>query len=99
MRTPEVMPSEPEYRPELAVERQWCLRALLSQASGRKVDPVADHYLIEQLNASFVGRAEAGAVTECKVDDCALLCLTTNESGVLDIVAERGETICDPTEY
>ena len=80
---------------EALVDRDWCLRSLLSQADGRQLDNMADSYLIEGINASHVGDVEQGHVTQCRVGGCALTCLTTNERGILDVVEERGEAACD----
>lgn len=84
-----------EMQQNVAVNRDWCLRSLIGQAEGRKVHAQDDHYLIEQLNASHVGDTAEGNVTQCQVGECALRCLTVNESGVLRELASKGEAVCE----
>lgn len=84
-----------EMQPDVAVDRDYCLRRLIGQAEGRKVDVNTDRYLIEQINDAHIADIEAGNVTECQMGGCALLCVTTNEKGILRLVAEVGEAVCD----
>jgi len=81
---------------EVFVERDWCLRSLLGQAAGRQLDNVANSYLIENINASLVDDRETtvGHITKCKVVDCGLSCLHTNERGILKLIGEAGEAFC-----
>ena len=83
------------YVEEVAVEREWCLLKLLAQAEGRVIDPIADSYLIEQINASHIGEVADGDVTQCQVDGCSLRSVTTREHGILRIVLQDGQAACE----
>ena len=76
-------------------DREWCLRRLIVQAQDRQIDPIADKYLIEQLNASHTESSNIGDTTECQVGGCALRCLTTNDGGILKLRLTTGTLKCD----
>lgn len=84
-----------EMQQEVAINRDWCLRSLISQAEGRQIDTGTDGYLIEQLNASHIGDTPEGNVTQCQIGGCAVCCLPENESGVLHLKASDSQAVCD----
>jgi hypothetical protein len=80
MRSPEILPNYPEFRPELEPERDMCLRSLLAQAEGRvhgDYDHEADRYLIEGLNNAVIEVDEAtGEYTmACQQSGCEANCV------------------------
>lgn len=84
-----------EMQANEAVDRDWCLRSLTIQAVGRKIDNLADTYLIEQLNDSVVSVTDAGVISKCQEMGCALMCLTRNSGGVLQRLQEDGQAACE----
>ena len=80
---------------DVAVNRDWCLANLVAQVEGRVIDNATDTYLIDQLNASYIGDTKEGYVTECQVGGCALRCLSTNEKGTFRLVERNGLNVCE----
>jgi len=80
MRNPEILPSYPEFRPELEPERDLCLKILLVQAEARThgdYDSEADSYLIESLdNAVAEADEDRGEyVMACQQTGCEANCV------------------------
>jgi hypothetical protein len=79
---------------EQTIEKDWCLRNLVGEAAGRKIDPIADHYLIEQLNFSHTSDVAEGRELECQVRGCDVSCIIRNELGIIQVVDDSGRGAC-----
>jgi len=80
MKYPEILPSYPEFRPELAPDQNLCLKSMLVQAEARirdGYDQEADKWLIDGLNESVVESDEDSGkyVMECQRQGCEANCV------------------------
>lgn len=103
MRSPDVLPSYPEFRPELEPEQDLCLKSLLSRAETRArgdYDNLADSTLIEGLNDAVVDSNEdTGEYTMvCQRTDCEANCIMSvtgsGSNGSISVISPQGLQAC-----